>query len=104
MYIFICLSKLSGRRVGVFQAWGIALTIILLIRPFSVLSIGLQLSFLASFCLIILEMILKRIGKKKINGITRSILIALSCSLGTFPITRGFGFTFSEKSLLANVL
>ncbi len=108
MSILSYIGLLSGRMRDSYTALFAAVTGILIVQPYAVFSIGLWLSFSATFAILILIEILGVLQKaarakwyKKILYFVFSrILITLFVSVITLPITM---ITFGETSLLAPI-
>lgn len=69
MAICSIIFKLLGKKYSVFYSMAISLYIILLINPYSILNVGMQLSFVASLSLILFSKLVEN-GVKKICKIS----------------------------------
>lgn len=107
MIILVLIGNLFEREADSINSIGLALTIMLLINPYSALSVSLLLSLLATLGIIILatpisEKIMStysiKLGGKKIvlflNSIVSLIVVSISVSIFTLPI-----YIFSFKSI-----
>jgi competence protein ComEC len=104
MYTFDTFGKSIGRKSGLFQSLGFSLLIISIIWPYSLFDFALQLSFLASFGLILLQVIIKKFNIIHIKWYVSAFLTSLSCSLATLPILIRLGNLPSYRTLIANTI
>ncbi len=108
MAMLAYIGLLSGRMRDSYTALFAAVTVILLVQPYTVYSIGLWLSFTATFAILILLELLRILEKatkavwwkKLLYYVFSRVLITIFVSFTTLPI---IAFTFKEISLFAPI-
>lgn len=107
MIIILYLSRIFEQNYNSINSLILAGIIITISNPYSVLSLGFQLSFLATLGILYVypKLNLKLIYKLKINNvflkfIVKTILLSFSITITTLPITL---FNFNEISLISPI-
>ena len=110
-YIIMALGIMLDRRGNAENTLGAAMTVILMLSPFAVFSVSLQLSMLSTFGILAVALpIIKALENNDVfkigfvKTVISSIIISLSAMLLTLPVTiYVFGYV-STVSVLANLL
>lgn len=118
MSSYIILASLFHKKVHVLASISISLLIILIINPYLILDIGLQLSYGGTIGIVLIYPILKKLKKKKEDKnskfkkiihkvkekILDIILITISANLVIFPIVLFHYNTISFTFIISNLL
>ena len=118
MSSYIILASLLHKKAHVLGSISISLLIILIINPYFILDIGLQLSYGGTIGIVLIYPILKKFKKKKEDKTGRikkvlykikdkildTILITISANLVIFPIVLFHYNTMSFTFIISNLL
>ncbi len=106
MVIVLLLSNSLGKRYDILCSLGIAGTIILLVSPLSLYSVGFQLSFLCIFAIITLAPKLQQVvNKTKLpEFVTSPFVVSVSVNLVIAPILMNNFGELSLISVFANII
>lgn len=103
MFLFLSLAPLVRRDNDSLNSLGSAMIIILLISPFAILGVGFQLSALATFGIIYIVPFAEKhivINNKILKALVLSIIVTLSATVTTLPVTI---YNFGYVSLISPV-
>lgn len=111
MAIYTILGSLLHKKVNVLSSISISSIIILLINPYSILDIGMQLSYAGTIGIVFIYPIIRKIeGKKQfgtkilIQKIKDILLITISANIIIIPIIMYHFSTISFTFLISNLL
>ena len=111
MSIYMIVSSLVHKRVNVISSMSISLLYIMIINPYSILDIGLELSYGGTIGIVFLYKILKNNEKSENKffqklkvKLKETILLSLSANIIIFPIVLYHFNTMSLVFLLSNLL
>lgn len=111
MFIFIMLGMLSQRRITLLNIIAVSAILILILNPLNLFDAGFQLSYAATFAIVILhrkiyECFPKRLREIKIlrNFIILPLSVSLSAQLGTAPIVAFYFFKLPIVASIANII
>ncbi len=105
-FMTLCLlgARLSGRRYDAPTALGLSFGVILLVNPFALFSVGLQLSFLAVAGIVLISPILRTRLKALPRPLGNNLSLLIGAQLGVQPISCAYFHSFPLLSLLVNLL
>jgi len=114
MAIYILLGSLIYRKPNILASISISLLIILIINPYKILDVGLQLSYGGTIGIILFNKILmekikipdlkNKIQRKIINSIKDMAIVSVSANLIIFPIIAIHYNTISLTFFISNIL
>lgn len=100
MTIYLTLGSIFYRRISIFSSLNISLLIIIIMNPYSLFDIGLQLSYAGTIGIVYLYPIIK----EKIYNKANSILITISANIVIIPIMMYNFNTISLTFFISNLL
>lgn len=114
MAIYIIFASLIYKKPNILASISISLLIILIINPYKILDVGMQLSYGGTLGIILLNKILKekikfpksknKIINKLITSIKEMMIVSISANLIIFPIVAYHYNTISLTFLISNIL
>lgn len=107
MLSVFCVSEIVGRKSFSIHALFIAAFFILLVNPFSLFDIGLQLSFMSVLSILYLHPKMSgliKIENKYIRYIWQMFALSIVAQLATFPICLYYFGTFPTYFFIANLI
>ena len=110
-YLIMALAILLGRENTPENSLGAALCIILIISPFAIFSVALQLSVLSTFGILCVALPITRFIESRrlikptiLLGVVSAVLVTLSATLLTLPVTIWVFGSISKVSVITNLL
>ncbi len=105
-FMVLCLlgARLSGRRYDAPTALGLALGVILLVNPYALFSVGLQLSFLAIAGILLVSPMLRARLRALPYPLANSLSLFVGAQVGVQPISCAYFHSFPLLSVFANLL
>lgn len=114
MAIYIIFASLIYKKPNILASISISLLIILIINPYKILDVGMQLSYGGTLGIILLNKILKekikfpesknKIINKLITSIKEMMIVSISANLIIFPIVAYHYNTISLTFFISNIL
>lgn len=109
MSAYFIIASLCHKRVSIFSSISISFLIILLLNPYSILEVGMQLSYGGTIGIITLYGIISKKWENKKTGkigkkIVQMVALTLSANLILIPITLYHFHTLSLTFLISNLL
>lgn len=109
-YLIMAGGILLGRKGTPENTLGGAITFILILSPYAIFSVALQLSLLSTFGILVVAIpVMRRINRSKrinriLSGVINSVILSLSAMLFTLPVTViVFGYV-STVAVISNLL
>ena len=104
MLSFLTIGNLSFNRCDSINTLSFAGFLMLLYRPLWIFSVGFQLSFIATFSILILMPNMKQIIKIKNKKLKSAIVLILTAQLGVLPISLYYFNELQTLFLLSNLI
>ena len=104
MFSFLTIGKLSYKRYDSLNILSFAGLILLIFRPSWIFSVGFQLSFIATFTILIFLPYINRIINIKNKKIKTALTVLLTAQIGVLPISIYYFNEFQTLSLLSNLI
>lgn len=104
MFSFLIIGKLVHKRYDSLNTLSLTGLILLIYRPLWVFSVGFQLSFIATFTILLFLPYMNRIINIKNKKIKTALVIVLTAQIGVLPISMYYFNELQTLSLIANLI
>ena len=104
MFSFLTIGKLSYKRYDSLNILSFAGLTLLIFRPSWIFSVGFQLSFIATFTILIFLPYINKIVNIKNKKIKTALTVVLTAQIGVLPISIYYFNEFQTLSLLSNLI
>ncbi len=107
MFTFISLGQVFTRQINIYNSIAASAFILLLLNPYSVMSVGFQLSYAAVLSIVFFQpklYSLLSLNNRMADYTWQLVSVAIAAQIGTFPITIHYFNQFPTYFILTNIM